>query len=305
MLKMQDGPQGFRTTKTTGADGTTTCWPSALTIAQSWDVDLLFRWAQGMGDEFKGKGANVALAPGIGIARVPQAGRNFEYLCGEDPILGATLVQSVIKGLQGQGIIANAKHFVNNEIENDRKSVSANVGERVRFELYYRPFEAAVEAGVLSVMCSYNRVNDVHACQNNVTLGHLKDTMGFDGWVMTDWFATPATVPSIHAGLDQEMPVPFHYSNTALKAALENEEIAMSQIDESVLRILSSMDKAGLLDSGYLNDGGDPRANVTSDAHNALAREIAAKVYYTHTYIHTVGTCIDTTPYTPYIRRLF
>jgi beta-glucosidase len=136
-----------------------------------------------MAEEFKGKGANIALAPGIGIARVPTAGRNFEYLCGEDPILGAVLVKQVIRGLQGEGIIANAKHWVNNEIETDRKRVSANVSERVRFELYYPPFKAAVDAGVLSVMCAYNRINDVWACENKDTLSHLKSNMGFDGWV--------------------------------------------------------------------------------------------------------------------------
>lgn len=78
--------------------GSTTAWPSALSIAASWDISLMYQWANAMGLEFKQKGANIALAPGIGIARVPNAGRNFEYLCGEDPILGATLVTNVIKG---------------------------------------------------------------------------------------------------------------------------------------------------------------------------------------------------------------
>jgi beta-glucosidase-like glycosyl hydrolase len=115
-INMQDGPQGFRTTDRTGPDGSTTAWPSALTVATSWDTQLLYRWASAMALEFKQKGANVQLAPGIGIARVPTAGRNFEYLSGEDPYLGAILVGPVIRGIQDQGVIANAKHWVNNEV---------------------------------------------------------------------------------------------------------------------------------------------------------------------------------------------
>jgi beta-glucosidase len=98
-LRMQDGPQGFRVTEHTGADGTTTAWPSALTVAATWDESLIRNWANSMATEFKGKGANVALAPGIGLARVPTAGRNFEYLCGEDPYFGSKIVTQVVQGL--------------------------------------------------------------------------------------------------------------------------------------------------------------------------------------------------------------
>jgi len=218
---MQDGPQAFRVEPfKTGPVGTTTAWPSSLSVAASWDVDAMYKWAQAMGLEFKQKGANVFLGPGIGIARVPNAGRNFENLCGEDPVLGAALVKNVVKGIQDNGIIAAAKHFINNEIETDRKKVSANVDERVRFELYYVPFQAAIDAGVLSVMCAYNRINDVSACENIDTLHHLRDDMGFDGWVMSDWLATYSTAPSIAAGLDQELPYEYHYSEKKLEAAL-------------------------------------------------------------------------------------
>ena len=276
-INMQDGPQGFRTTSKTGGYGTSTAWPSALTIASSWDRDLLYRWASAMALEFKNKGANVALSPGIGIARVPTAGRNFEYLCGEDPYLGSSLVKGVIKGIQDMGVIATAKHFINNEIEDDRKRVSANVNKRVRYELYYPPFQSAIEEGVLAVMCSYNRVNDVHACQNNDTLNDLR-MMGFSGWVMSDWLATPATVNSLNAGMDQEMPIGIKYSDAALALAIENREVSIEQIDESVYRILSSMYSIGLLSSiSKTSLQGDPTANVTSDEHNLLAREIAAK----------------------------
>jgi beta-glucosidase len=140
---MQDGPQGFRITKYTGIPGSTTAWPSALNLATSFDSDLAYRWAQGMAEEFIYKGSNVMLAPGIGVGRVPTNGRIFEYLCGEDPFLGSLLAKQVVIGIQEKGVIANAKHFVNNEIETERMSVSAAVKERVRFELYYPPFQAS------------------------------------------------------------------------------------------------------------------------------------------------------------------
>jgi len=146
----------------------------------------MYSWANAMASEFKQKGANVALAPGIGMARVSNAGRNFEYMCGEDPVLGSGLVGSVVRGIQDTGVIANAKHWVNNEIEESRKHVSANVNERVRYELYYPPFQAAIDAGVLSVMCAYNKVNNVYACENSETIGQLKGDMGFHGSVMSD-----------------------------------------------------------------------------------------------------------------------
>jgi len=154
--------------------------------------------------------------------------------------------------------------------------VSANVDERTRFEIYYPPFDASVRSGVLSVMCSYNRINDVHACQNNVTISNLKDTMGFDGWLMSDWDATHSTVDSVLAGLDQEFPIGLYYSNKALNSSLAAGNITEQQLDEKVLRILTAMFSIGLFDSPAAAEG-HIAFNVTSDAHNQLAREVAGK----------------------------
>jgi len=148
-IKMNDGPQGFR-----GIPGTSTAFPSGLNAAATWDGDLVELWGKTMGEEFFDKGANVQLGPGMCVARVPHNGRNFEYLSGEDPFLGYKLVPRAIKGIQDQGVIANAKHYVNNNQETDRTTVSENVDERTQFEFYYPPFRGAVEAGVGSVMCS-------------------------------------------------------------------------------------------------------------------------------------------------------
>ena len=123
--------------------------------------------------------------------RIDQGGRNFEYLSGEDPFLGYVLSQPAVKGIQDQNVMANAKHYVNNNQETDRTTIDENVDERTRFEMYYPPFEGAIEAGVGSVMCSYNLVNGVHACENNSTMNtDLRTKLGFKGYVMSDWGAT-------------------------------------------------------------------------------------------------------------------
>merc|ERR1712151_1366438 len=116
-----------------------------------------------------------------------------------------TLVQPAIRGIQSQKVVANAKHYVVNNQETDRTGVSAEVDERTRFEVYYPPFEGAIEADVGSFMCGYNKINGAWSCENPTTLaGNLKKTMGFKGYVMSDWGATHST--SIMAGLDIEMP---------------------------------------------------------------------------------------------------
>jgi beta-glucosidase len=130
---------------------TTTAWPSSLTMAASWDVKAMNQWANGMGEEFWAKGASMQLGPGVNLARVPHNGRNFEYISGEDPFLGFTLVQPVVRGIQGNGIMAVAKHFICNNQEFNRREISANVDERTRFEFYYAPFEGAIRAGVASI----------------------------------------------------------------------------------------------------------------------------------------------------------
>ena len=186
-LKMNDGPQGFR-----GAASTSTAFPAALTVGATWSVQLAQRWGEAMGDEFFRKGANVQLGPGLCLARVPRNGRTFEYVSGEDPYLGYHLGAAVVSGIQSKGVVANAKHWVNNNQETDRHFISENVDERSQFELYYPPFEGAIRyirfirfirfiryiiymryirfirsippfegairAGLGSVMCSYNLI---------------------------------------------------------------------------------------------------------------------------------------------------
>jgi beta-glucosidase len=227
-----------------------------------------------MGEEFVGKGANVQLGPGVNVARVPVNGRNFEYISGEDPFLGSVMLPAAVQGIQSQGVIANMKHYINNNQETNRGNVSADLDERTRMEMYATPFGAAAEAGVLSVMCSYNRINVVWSCENNVTLNdELKGVYEFGGWVMSDWGATHSTVGSALAGLDQEMP-DDQFFGSALLDAIQTGQVPPSNLDNKVLRILTAMYAAGLFD---VPNTGSITNNVTSVAHNELARNLSAQ----------------------------
>jgi beta-glucosidase len=271
-LRLNDGPQGYRDDLN---PWTTTAWPSALTVSQSWDADLFYQWGEAMGDEFYRKGANVQLGPGVNLARVPRNGRNFEYMSGEDPYVGYTLFQPLVKGIQSQKVIANAKHWVENNQETDRSTVSEIVDERTRHELYYQPFYGAVEAGVGSFMCSYNKINGLWACENPETLNtDLKGHLGFNGWVMSDWWATHSV--SINAGLDQEMPTGYFFTPENLQAMLANNTVVTDKIDESLKRIFVPMFEFGLFDTENPNVSTN---DVTTEAHNELARKISAETH--------------------------
>ncbi len=261
-LKYNDGPQGFRDD---AIPGSTTAWPSGLTAAASWQRETLQAWGEGMGKEFYLKGANVQLGPGVCVARIPRNGRNFEYLSGEDPFLGYVLVQDAINGIQSQQVVANAKHYVNNNQETNRGSVSENVDERTRFEMYYPPFVGAIEANVGSMMCSYNKINHVYSCENNGTLmTDLKVRMGFDGYVMSDWGATHSL--SIEQGLDQEMPSNNFFNQTSLDSKPQH------AIDDSVVRILTGFFAVGVMDKPNPNQ---ISSNVTSIEQNDIAQKIS------------------------------
>eukprot|EP00933_Yihiella_yeosuensis_P036432 TRINITY_DN3017_c4_g1_i1.p1 TRINITY_DN3017_c4_g1~~TRINITY_DN3017_c4_g1_i1.p1 ORF type:complete len:775 (-),score=157.33 TRINITY_DN3017_c4_g1_i1:262-2586(-) len=204
-LKMQDAGQGFRTTEAK-TEGTTTAWPCLLALAATWSPKLVRTVAEAIGQEFKGKGANVLLGPSINVHRGAAAGRNFEYLSGEDPYLGSILTRAYVEGVQSQGVMAVAKHFAFNEQERDRMSEDSFPDERTAKELYYPPFQAAVDAGVASFMCSYNKVNGTYACGNKKLLKEtLRGSMGFQGFVMSDWTAMHKS-SDLNAGLDMEMP---------------------------------------------------------------------------------------------------
>lgn len=241
-LRLNDGPQGFRCNGLgVCPEGTSTQFPSGITVAATWDVQAAEAWGTAMGKEFYAKGAHVQLGPGMCVARVPQNGRNFEYQSGESPYLGYRLVQGTVRGIQGQGVVANAKHFILNNQETDRNSVNVLIDDRTLYEVYLPPFAGAVEAGVGSFMCSYNKVGGDWSCGHNATLNTaLREVAGFKGFVMSDWRAAHSTVQAIESGLDQQMPGD-NYFGDALVKAVQSGDVPEAAVNQSVLRILTPL----------------------------------------------------------------
>jgi beta-glucosidase len=269
-LNMKDGPSGVGN----GANDVT-AFPVPITVAATWDVDLMQRYATAMAEEQRAKGVNVHLAPMMNLTRVPQAGRNFEGY-GEDPYLSALMAAAEVRGIQSTGLIAVAKHYINNEQEFQRTEASSEIDLRTQHEIYLPPFVASIEAGVGAFMCSYNKVNGVYACENpQMQNDLLKDELGFDGWSMSDWNATHSTVASALGGLDMEMPGGAYYGRTLL-ATLNNNQVPMQRLDDMVLRILTAMFKAGLFDREPV---GDPNAMARTEAHATLTRTAAAQAW--------------------------
>ena len=270
-INFLDGPQGVRTST---APGTTTSYPSASTLSSAWDPELVEEFAASLGAEFREKGASVALSVAVNIHRVPTGGRNFEYISGEDPYLGEHQSAAYVRGLQSQGLVANLKHYAFNNQEENRMRVSANVDEKTAWELYYPPHQGAVDAGVLSVMCAYNRVNESYACENGqLQIVDLRERMGFDGFIVSDWTATKSTVPSALNGLDLEMPQALFFG-PPLRDALDTGAVPVGQLDLMVENILTAVIRAGVLDRAPT---GDYYADTTSPARTALARRIGAE----------------------------
>jgi beta-glucosidase len=186
----------------------TTAFPAPIAQSASWDTSLQYQFGAALGQEAAGKGINVQLAPGIETDRVPMNGRNWEY-ASEDPYLSGQFGAAEVQGIQSQHVIAVVKHFIANSQETNRMTDSSDVSERALEEIYGPQYETAVrQGGAGAVMCSYNRINSVYACENPSTLGMLDDQFGFTGFVVSDWGATHSTVASAKAGLDMEMSTP-------------------------------------------------------------------------------------------------
>ena len=264
-LTLQDGPAGV------ARFSDVTAFPAPITLAASWDRDLVGRWGAAMAAEERGKGVMIQLGPMMNLVRSPAAGRNFESF-GEDPFLSAELSAADVVGMQSQKVVATAKHFVGNEQETNRMGVDSQIDERALHEIYYAPFEAAVNAGVGAVMCSYNRLNGSYACENSASLADLKVGMGFMGFVMSDWGATHSTVEAANRGLDMEMPS-GDFFGAPLASAISAGSVAQARLDDMVTRILGALVRVGVLDDP---PSGSPSSVVTSHEHDALAKEAAS-----------------------------
>ncbi len=269
-INMMDGPAGI-----SQGWSQVTAFPAPITLGATWDTNLMRQYGDAIAAEEKGIGVNINLAPMMNILRVPQGGRNFEGT-GEDPFLVSKMAAANILGIQGQGIMAVAKHYIGNEQETERGTINSVIDDRTMHEIYLPPFKASVQAGVGSFMCAYNRVNGVYACANSQTQnGWLKNELGFQGFIMSDWGAVHAATDAI-GGTDMDMPGAPNGSFSAanLQGLIDSGQMPQSRLDDMVKRILAPVFQLGLFDHGPI---GSPTANVQSAAHTQLSRNAAAQ----------------------------
>ncbi|HET6834015.1 MAG TPA: glycoside hydrolase family 3 C-terminal domain-containing protein [Acidimicrobiales bacterium] len=276
-VRLTDGPNGARGTQPGPAGPTAACVPCGSALGATWDPDLVELVGALVGREARTKGARVLLAPTVNIHRSPLAGRNFECYS-EDPLLAGRMAAGFVRGAQSQGVATTVKHFVGNDAEFERYTISSEIDERALREIYLRPFELAVrEGGSLGLMTSYNRVNGRWCTeQPELIAAILRDEWGFDGFVVTDWFGTTGTVASAEAGVDLEMPGPARAFGPALAAAVRAGDVAEHLVDAQVTRLLTVFDRIGALQDAETETGPDERG-VDRPEDRELARRAATE----------------------------
>ncbi|KAJ7827358.1 glycoside hydrolase family 3 protein [Mycena olivaceomarginata] len=289
---LNDGPAGVRPTK--GVTG----FPPGIAAAATFSRRLMRARGVALGEEFRGKGINMHLGPALDLMRNPKAGRGWESF-GPDPYLNGEAAFETITGIQSVGVMACAKHFIANNQEHWRYGLIAEVDDRTMHEMYYYPFLRSIEANVSSVMCAYNQFNGTSSCHNAALIGPngLLRRDGFQGFVVSDWGAThDSAADNANAGLDMEMPgdwilIGGGVFNSvlgigSLESDVNSGQVPLSRMNQMVTRILAPWYRLGQ-DSGYPpvnfdaqhSDGSGANnlhVSVRSDAHTALAREIAA-----------------------------
>ncbi|MGR4863774.1 beta-glucosidase [Caulobacter sp. LARHSG274] len=254
-----------------------TALPSGIATAATWNPELAFQGGAMIGSEARSSGFNVQLAGGVNLARDPRNGRNFEY-GGEDPLLAGTMVGAQIRGIQSNHIISTIKHWALNGQETGRMTVSSNIADAAARQSDFLAFEFAIEqSDPGSVMCAYNRVNSVYACESDDLMNQvLKKDWAYKGYVMSDWGATHSTAKAANAGLDQESAYTFDkqpFFGAPLKAALADGSVSQARLDEMARRITRSMFAHGLFDHPVVKGPIDfaAHAKVTqADAEEAI-----------------------------------
>ena len=282
-VRVTDGPNGARGPVVPG-EGTSTsaCVPCGSALGATWDPVLVGEIGALLGREARRKGCRVLLAPTVNIHRSPLAGRNFECYS-EDPLLSGQVAAAFVRGVQSQQVGTTVKHFVGNDAEFERHTVNSVIDERTLREIYLRPFEIAVrEGGALGVMTGYNRLNGPWCAEHAwLVRDVLRGEWGFDGFVVSDWFAMGSTVGSAVAGCDLEMPGPGRFFGPALAAAVRAGEVEETLVDDQVRRMLSLWDRLGVLDDRDVLEAEEaahaaPNASVLSEDVAPLIRRAAA-----------------------------
>lgn len=269
-INLADSAQGVRMAAYQGRYAT--LLPSPLGAAASWDPQAAFLYGSVIGRELRALGFNMSIGGGVDITREPRNGRNFEYT-GEDPLLAGSMAGHLMAGVQAQHVMGDIKHYAFNDQETGRMVYSAGIGKRAARESDLLAFQIAIGiAHPAGVMCAYNRVNTVYACENRWLLTDvLKKDFGFKGWVLSDWGGTHSTVKAALAGLDQEMPG-GDYFGEPLKQAVLAGKVPMSRLDDMDHRILRSMFAAGVVDDPPM-----PRSVVDPFRGRDDARRIAGE----------------------------
>lgn len=266
--RLTDGPVGARGHETTGGPRSA-CFPCGTALAATFDTDLVLRVGKELGRETAAKGAHLLLGPTVNLHRHPLAGRNFECYS-EDPVLTGAIAAAYINGVQHEGVGACIKHFVCNDSEFERFSISSEVDEKVLRELYLRPFQIAVgQANPVAVMTAYNKLNGTFCSENEWLLSDvLRGEWEFSGVVVSDWFGTHSTAEALAAGLDLEMPGPSVHRGELLAKAIANGEVSQSAVDQSLDRLEQALRRTGAY---------EPQEPFVADspAQRALAREAA------------------------------
>jgi beta-glucosidase len=273
-LGVTDGPNGARGTTLPGPEAQpTTCVPCGSALGATWDPDLVHDVGRLLADEARARGCQVLLAPTVNIPRSPLAGRNFECYS-EDPLLSGTVAAAFIDGVQSGQVATTVKHFVGNDAEFERYTMSSVIDERTMREIYLVPFEHAVRhGGALGVMTGYNRLNGLWCSEHEELLTDiLRGEWGFDGFILTDWYGVASTVDSNRAGVDLEMPGPGRAYGPALADAVRAGTVSEAALDGQVGRLLAVYERLGLLDG----DIGELPARPTPERRAEVAGRAAA-----------------------------
>jgi beta-glucosidase len=243
-MVLSDGPSGVRGPRWDERSPSLNL-PSGTALAAAWDVDLAYAYGAVAAAEARRKGVDVVLGPTVNLHRSPLGGRHFEAFS-EDPLLTGELAAAYVRGLQDNGVAATPKHYVANDSETDRFSVNVEVDERTLREIYLLPFELATASRPWAIMSAYNSVGGVTMSENDLLKDPLKTEWGFDGVVVSDWFAVRST-DAASAEQDLAMPGPAQAWSETLLQAIVDGVVAEHSLDRKVLRILHLAARVGAL----------------------------------------------------------
>ena len=234
-IRMSDGPAGVRGTSWTGPRSAV--FPCGSALGATFDPSLIQEVGVALGSQARSKSAHVLLAPTVNLHRTPIGGRNFECMS-EDPLLTGVLARAYVEGVQSQGVACCIKHFIGNDTEFERSTISSEIDERTLREVYLLPFEMAVERNVRAVMTAYNKLNGTFCADHEWLITTvLRNEWGFDGVVISDWFGLHSTAEAMNAGLDIEMPGPTRHRGLLLESAVNEGAVDSTTIEASVARV--------------------------------------------------------------------